>query len=177
VKFRILDARGRIVFGGINLKIDLRLLAKQWLLPVGLILLAMVVGSLAWQDFTKAKVVVEWTTASELSTIGFNLYRSDLENGLYVIVNEVLIPASPDPLTGGNYTYIDNKVKAGSTYYYQLEDVEADGSTSRYGPIRVRAQRGGSIELLLAIASLAIGVFVIVLLLKRRKDRHEFSQE
>jgi len=177
MKFRLFDAGGRDVYGGVNLKSDFRRSGLQWLLLLGIILLALVIGSIAWREFLKAEVIVEWTTASELSTVGFNLYRSELDNGQYVKVNNVLIPASPDPFTGGNYTYIDDQVNAGSTYYYQLEDVEADGSTSRYGPIEVQAQRGGSIELLISIFLLALGVFVMLLLLKRRTVKDELQQE
>ncbi|NIN65277.1 MAG: hypothetical protein GTO63_11385, partial [Anaerolineae bacterium] len=46
-------------------------------------------------------VIVEWTTESEIDLAGFNLYRSERPDGPYVKVNEALIPASPDPLTGG----------------------------------------------------------------------------
>ena len=76
-------------------------------------LIALVMGGLAWREFTHAAVEVEWTTASELSTVGFDLYRSDSQEGVYQKVNDELIPASPDPLTGGSYTYLDAAGEAG----------------------------------------------------------------
>jgi hypothetical protein len=138
------------------------------LLPVGLIVIAVFVGSFGWRDYTRGEVVVEWTTASELSTLGFNLYRSDLMDGTYIQINNELIPASPDPLTGGKYSYIDAQVHPGSTYYYELEDVDFDGNTSRYGPIEVEAKRGGILDLLLAMILLILGVFGLFLVLRRR---------
>jgi hypothetical protein len=152
---------------------DSRWSGLQWLLLAGFLVIALVLGGYAWQEYANAEVVVEWTTASELSTLGFNLYRSDLKDGIYEKVNDVLIPASPDPLTGGNYTYLDNQVKAGTTYYYQLEDVESDGNTSRYGPIEVQARRGGTIELVISLSALVIGIFIVYRLLRSRKINHE----
>jgi hypothetical protein len=142
----------------------------QWLLLAAFMLIALIVGVLAWQEFIHAEVKVEWTTASELSTVGFNVYRSDIRDGNYEKVNSELIPASTDPLTGGSYSYPDEQVNAGTTYYYQLEEVEADGGTTRYGPIEVQARRGGGLELAISIATLVIGVFIIFRLVRSRKS-------
>ena len=92
-----------------------------------------------------ALVIVEWTTESEVNLAGFNLYRSDDPEGPYIKVNDALIPASPDPVTGGSYVYTDTAVTAGVTYYYKLEDVELDGSSTMHGPIEVAAQADGGV--------------------------------
>jgi hypothetical protein len=146
---------------------DIRLSWLQWLLSGAFMLIALVVGGMAWQEFTHAKVVVEWTTASELSTAGFNLYRSYSKDGVYEKVNPELVPASPDPLTGGSHTYLDEQVKAGTTYYYRLEEVELNGNAARYGPIEVQARRGGSFQLAISISALVIGVFTSVRAVRR----------
>ena len=85
-------------------------------------------------------VVVEWTTESEVDLAGFNLYRSESPDGPYVKVNATLIPGALDPLLGGKYAYTDTNVVAGHTYYYKLEDVELDGTTTLHGPIEVVAE-------------------------------------
>lgn len=87
-----------------------------------------------------AAVIVEWTTESEVNHAGFNLYRSESPEGPYIKLNDTLIPASPDPVAGGSYVYTDTTVSAGVTYYYRLEDVELDGSSTTHGPIEVVAQ-------------------------------------
>ncbi len=84
--------------------------------------------------------MIEWTTETEVGTVGFNLYRSESPDGPYERVNKELIPASGDPLVGGRYVFTDTDVIAGRTYYYQLEDVEATGATTRHGPVAVKAQ-------------------------------------
>jgi hypothetical protein len=120
-------------------------------LIIGLLVLAtLVFGYWARAAPMAATVIVEWSTASELDTAGFNLYRSDSTDGPFTRLNEHLIPASPDPLVGGSYTFTDTNVVAGRTYYYQLEDVETGGATTRHGPIAAKAEAGGKAILLAA---------------------------
>jgi len=117
---------------------------------------AVVLGFFGWRNRNQANVIVEWRTASELDTVGFNLYRSTNSEGDYEQVNDAIIPASPDPWAGGEYSYVDEEVQGGVIYYYLLEDVALDGSVSRHGPIEIEAQAGGKLELLLA------AVFILV---------------
>jgi hypothetical protein len=122
---------------------------------------------LAWQDLSSTSVLVEWSTASELDTAGFNLYRSEEPEGEFVKVNSSLVPASSDPLVGGSYTYEDAEVRPGRTYYYRLEEVEYDGGTSTFGPISVRAENHITSWLLLGLAPVAL--ILIWLALRPRK--------
>lgn len=108
-------------------------------------------------------VVVEWTTANEVSTAGFNLYRGESPDGPFLKVNDNLIPAAADPLTGGQYRYEDTAVQAGRTYYYQLEDVEYSGASTRHGPIESTAPGlNPSLALGLGLALVALALFVVV---------------
>ncbi len=108
-----------------------------------------------------APVVVEWSTETELNTAGFNLYRGTAEVGPFdVKVNEQLIPASPDPLTGGKYSYVDRTARAGAMYYYQLQEVERTGAVNTHGPIAVRAG-GFDWRLAAVLGVLATGVLVL----------------
>jgi hypothetical protein len=119
---------------------------------VGLLAMAaLALGYWAWTVRTAATVIVEWTTASELNTAGFNLYRRDSPDDPFSRLNEHLIPASPDPLLGGSYAFTDTNVVAGRTYYYQLEDVETSGATTRHGPIAAKAEGGGQVALLVLV--------------------------
>lgn len=85
-----------------------------------------------------ARIVVQWTTATEINTAGFNVYRGERAEGPYAKLNAQLIAAS-DALIGGKYQYEDTAVVAGQTYYYQLEDVEYGGAAARHGPIVITA--------------------------------------
>lgn len=122
-----------------------------WLVTVVLLIAALVMGVWAGINLGKAVVVVEWATASELNTVGYHLYRSDSPQGPYTRINPNLIPPAEDPLTGDEYTYKDNQVVAGKTYYYELEDIESSGISTRHGPITVKARSTASLQLVLAV--------------------------
>ena len=105
----------------------------------------LIVLSVAWLVYTEffpgpGRVIIEWTTASEVNTAGFNLYQAEQPDGSYKRVNPELIPSSVDPMLGGQYVYTDTQVISGRMYYYQLEDVDYDGATVRHGPLEARAQ-------------------------------------
>lgn len=104
---------------------------------VGSVILA---GWLAACSGQPASVVVEWSTETEVDTVGFNLYRATAPEGPFVQINDELIPSAADPLVGGRYVYTDSEVIAGQVYYYELEDIDASGVRTRHGPITVKAQ-------------------------------------
>ena len=130
---------------------------KLFALLAGLLFLgSFVLGYFAWQGRQGAAVVIEWSTASEMDTAGFHLYRGESSAGPFERITPDLIPASPDPLAGGDYAYTDRQVLPGHVYFYQLEEVEMDGEASRNGPIEVRAKPGGGLELLLSVLLLLL---------------------
>jgi|GEM_PF-1125757 len=107
---------------------------------------ALCVGTLAACTFSpRAAIVIEWTTESEVDTAGFYLYRSESPEGPFERITEELIPASPDPILGGHYVYTDTDVLPGRVYFYQLEDVEFDGTSTRHGPIEAKAVASGGL--------------------------------
>ncbi|MBN2149399.1 MAG: S8 family serine peptidase [Anaerolineales bacterium] len=73
------------------------------------------------------KVAVNWETANEIDISGFNIYRSSSMEGEYVQVNADLIAARSVGSGGAMYSWIDEAVQAGSTYYYRLEILDAGG--------------------------------------------------
>jgi hypothetical protein len=96
-----------------------------------LFLLALVVSACT------SPVRVEWTTETEMNTAGFNLYRGESPDGPFdVKINDQLIPPADDPLMGKQYTYVDRSALPGTTYYYQLQEVEKDGKINTHPPIR-----------------------------------------
>lgn len=127
-------------------------------------------GWQAWQAWQSPQVVVEWSTATELDTIGYNLYRSETADGEYLQVNPQLIPASTDPLTGGEYEYLDLAVQAGRRYYYLLEDLDAAGNTTRHGPIEVEARGVLGWEAAVSVFCLGMAGVLSVFLFPRRPD-------
>ncbi|HSJ56236.1 MAG TPA: hypothetical protein VLC95_03595, partial [Anaerolineae bacterium] len=81
-------------------------------------------------------VALTWETATEIDSLGFNLYRSDHASGPYIQLNDTLIPSqAPGLPTGATYAWSDAAVAAGVTYYYQLEAVDMRGRLVQLGPV------------------------------------------
>lgn len=119
-------------------------------------------GYLAWRESQRAKIVIDWSTASEIDTIGFYIYRSEIPDKGYVRVNSEIIPSAQDSLTGSHYSYTDNDVTPGILYYYILEDVNMDGQAARSKPIEIEAQSNYWGYLILCLVSSGIVVLLLV---------------
>ncbi|MBN2411433.1 Ig-like domain-containing protein [candidate division KSB1 bacterium] len=80
-------------------------------------------------------IVLNWETSNESGNLGFNVLRSQTENGIYEKINEKLIPSGSER----KYQYNDTDVKAGNTYYYKLEDISVGGIKTHHGPVSAEA--------------------------------------
>ena len=82
-------------------------------------------------------IVLSWETATELDSLGFNLYRAESRSGPRVQANDELIPArNPGLPLGYSYTYVDEGVEVGVTYFYWVEEVDLEGRARLYGPVQ-----------------------------------------
>ncbi len=82
--------------------------------------------------------VVEWETASENGTLGFDLYRA-APDGSWVRVNEHLIVADPSAYAGASYAVLDGAADPAVVSTYLLEEIEVGSRVKSYGPFRVTA--------------------------------------
>lgn len=78
---------------------------------------------------------IAWSTESEIDNTGFNLYRSESEDGEYVQINDVLISAEGTPTQGAAYEFVDEGLQNRKTYYYKLEDIDQNGQSTMHGPV------------------------------------------
>ncbi len=88
-------------------------------------------------------ILVRWTTLSEQDNLGFNLYRSLEAASGWVMINTALIPGAGTTSERHDYSFLDDGVSTGPTYYYLLEDVDVTGRTTTHGP--VSASAGGAL--------------------------------
>ncbi len=153
--------------------------SNRLLLGLSLATLALGIALLIWglAEAKKAVILIEWSTASELDTVGFNLYRSDNPEGPFKMVNASLVPSSTDPMTGGKYEYEDGSVTPGKTYYYRLEDVETDGATTQHGPIEVKAESEGKSALISGLILVIISLVGMILLGFPKKNHPQAAGE
>ncbi len=82
-----------------------------------------------------SKVIIQWSTESEIDNAGFNLYRSETEDGEYIKINGSLISAQGSSTQGASYEFVDADVKNRKTYYYKLEDIDLNGMGKLHGPV------------------------------------------
>jgi len=82
-----------------------------------------------------AGVSVQWTTASETGTLGFNLYRSAGIDGARVQIGSLIV--AQNSLNGANYTQNDSSALADGTYYYWLNEIDLSAKSTEYGPAAV----------------------------------------
>lgn len=79
-----------------------------------------------------ALILVRWSTASELYTVGFNIWRTtkpeEPSDNLYntaVKVNDSLIPPMGGQLLGADYRLKDRNFVIGTRYFYYLEEIDS----------------------------------------------------
>ncbi|NOY58070.1 MAG: T9SS type A sorting domain-containing protein [Calditrichaeota bacterium] len=87
-------------------------------------------------EIVQAGILINWTTETEPNNAGFNIFRSQNENGEYVKINESMIPAQGNATSGVSYSYTDSPENTG-TYYYKLQAISLTGDSSFHGPVSV----------------------------------------
>lgn len=90
----------------------------------------------------EVEVILQWTTGAEIDNEGFNILRGEAEKGPYIKINETLIPAKAIYPGGTSYEFVDDTVENGKTYFYKLEDIDTNGTSTLHGPINVTVVEG-----------------------------------
>jgi hypothetical protein len=80
-----------------------------------------------------------WETASEVSSLGFHIWRSNAEDGDYERITTSLIAGQGNSSSGATYNFTDKNYEANATYYYRIEQVDADGGSEMFSTIEVTA--------------------------------------
>lgn len=90
-----------------------------------------------------SQVILNWKTASEVDNEGFNILRSENADSGFVQINENLIMAN-NSLTGAAYQFIDDSIAPDKDYFYKLEDIDKDGTSTMHGPVGTAVQNAQS---------------------------------
>ncbi len=87
-------------------------------------------------------VLLQWQTMSEINTAGFYVQRSTARTGKYYRLNSKLIESRGNPTSGSFYVYEDETVTQPGQYYYRLEEITLDGSSSTTEPVSASIASG-----------------------------------
>ena len=101
-------------------------------------------------EFSNGHPVLNWTTQSETDNLGFNLYRSENENGFenedFIQLNSVLIDGMGTTTVPTNYSFADEYPNIEShTYYYWLQSVSTSNELELYGPVSIEIPAAGQL--------------------------------
>jgi len=92
---------------------------------------------------TAEGMVLSWRTETEVNNSGFNVYRSNAADGKYDKLNATLIKGAGTDATPHDYSFTDENVMYGGTYYYYIEDVDFSGRTNKSHIIKVTVDKQG----------------------------------
>jgi len=89
----------------------------------------------------EGRLEVQWTTASEVGTVAFDLFRQASPEA-WVLVNPEPILAA-NVLTGADYAVLDAAVNPPGPYRYRLIEWQSDGSSRLVGEFELRVEGWG----------------------------------
>jgi hypothetical protein len=95
---------------------------------------------------TDDAVTLKWRTETETNNLGFNLYRSDTKDGKYLKINVRLIAGAGTDATPHDYSFTDDTVVFGKTYYYYIENVDFTGKTNKSYIIEVTVGKKATVD-------------------------------
>jgi len=83
----------------------------------------------------RGKALITWETHSEVDNAGFHIWRAMGPKSEFLRLTSDLIPAQGFAYRGALYAYEDAAVLPGFTYFYKLEDVDMNGTSTFHGPV------------------------------------------
>ncbi len=94
-----------------------------------------VVVSTAPADPAPALVnTISWSTASEVQNLGFDVYRSETEEGTFVRLTKRPILGAGTSDEPHHYRYLDADIAPETVYYYYVESITINGVREKFTP-------------------------------------------
>lgn len=76
-----------------------------------------------------------WSTASEESNFGFDVYRATSARGPFACITERPIAGAGTSDEPHDYAYADEAIEAETAYFYYVESISFDGQRRPFTPI------------------------------------------
>ena len=87
---------------------------------------------------------LKWSTASEVENFGYDIYRSEKEDGPFDRINAKPIPGATTVDEPSYYQYADTNIDPTKVYYYYVESISLKGVREKFTPvIKAPAKRPG----------------------------------
>ena len=77
---------------------------------------------------------VKWATASEVDNFGFDVFRSENEEGPFEKINKDTIAGAGTVDTPSRYQFTDDGIEAGKRYWYYVESISMSGRREKFTP-------------------------------------------
>lgn len=78
--------------------------------------------------------VLNWTTASEQDSFGFDIFRGNAETGPFVKLTAQPVLAAGTTDETNVYKYADTSIEGGKTYWYYIELISTGGAREKITP-------------------------------------------
>ncbi len=80
-------------------------------------------------------IMLKWRTESEVNNMGFNLYRSESQDGPFLKIG--WMDGAGSSAIPHAYHFIDKTAQPGRTYFYYIEDVDVEGMREKSQMIKI----------------------------------------
>jgi len=87
-------------------------------------------------------VTLRWVTQSEVNNERFDVLRAPERNGVYQVIGSR--PGQGNSNAPTSYSFADNLVANGTTYWYKIADVDVNGVRTEHGPVSATPQAAGT---------------------------------
>jgi hypothetical protein len=85
------------------------------------------------------KVTLKWTTSSEINNVGFEVYRSEQEDGEYMLLSsyetDTRLKGAINSSKTIDYSFTDEHLVNDRIYWYKLVDIDLNGVATFHGPV------------------------------------------
>ena len=78
---------------------------------------------------------IRWTTASEVDNFGFDVYRSESEDGPFEVLTEEPVEGAGTVDEPQKYVFVDDTIDPTKAYYYFVESISMSGVRERFTPV------------------------------------------
>jgi hypothetical protein len=78
---------------------------------------------------------LKWSTASEVENFGYDVYRSDKEDGPWVRINAKPIAGAGTLDEPSYYQYVDADIDPTRPYFYYVESISLKGVREKFTPV------------------------------------------